>query len=123
MCSIGQDGGTDGGSHRTEDLRHLSSECTAKIPLEIELASERFAIIILYPSVCVYAAYWTVRTCMRCYYYYNGVLVDSHKCFGVVTEKDAVFLLDVSISMATHLDSIKDGLSRCLRELPPKLKR
>ncbi len=73
--------------------------------------------------MCVYAAYWTVRTCMRCYYYYNGVLVDSHKCFGVVTEKDAVFLLDVSISMATHLDSIKDGLSRCLRELPPKLKR
>ncbi len=41
----------------------------------------------------------------------------------MVTEKNAVFLLDVSSSMATHLDTVKSALSNALKELPPKLKK
>ena len=77
--------------------------------------------------------------------------VDFHACFGIVTEKkvcsstlhnlthmhmlylylvwfpflpvQVLFLLDISNSMTSHIQELKDSLTRLLKHTPPKMKR
>ncbi len=43
--------------------------------------------------------------------------LDGNKYFGVIVEQDALFLLDVSVSMTTHLEEMKESFPMVLNQM------